>query len=181
MARGAGGISQQQAQNSVANSSAEQAAAAQNQTALQGLYTGMINEGVPMQQQEGMTNATLAATAAPFDTARQTGENRAAATRNAAGVTANEDKLAQQEGQATGAAEGNLQQYFANRQNQNTMAGIGGLYNLSGEEANASVGQGGLVAPNVNATTTANNAWMSLLGDAMGAAGQAGGAYLGKG
>lgn len=182
MARGAGNISQNQAQQSSAESG--QLFNQENQT-LQPLtneYMNMVNQGYTPAQQSAMTVAGETGAASPFNTAAQTAENKAAATRNQAGSAAQEDKLAMEKGEATGQEAGNLQTQFANKEQQNTWNALNGLQQIGTTYGNQSIGQAGEVAPNVNATTQANDAWMGLLGNALGAGGSAlGGIFQGKG
>jgi hypothetical protein len=138
-------------------------------------YTNLMNTGyLSPQDQEAATQNTMGATTAPFSTADFEAKNRASATNNASDLTANEDQLAMEEGQAAGGSAANLQQ----QQMANQLQGMYGL----GQEQQGAQGEAesmyGLAPSTLNAETNAQAQTTSWLNSLLGAAGTAAGGYL---
>lgn len=94
-------------------------------------YTSLMNTGYMNPAEEAAaTTSEMGAATAPFGTAKFEANNNAAATRNAAGLTENQDKLALEEGRTAGDAAARLQE----EKMHNQEAGMYGLSNL--EEGN---------------------------------------------
>jgi hypothetical protein len=108
---------------------------AQNNTQAQQLesqlvpgYTSLMNTGyLSPEEKAAATTSEMGATTAPFKSAEFQAANRASATGNASDLTAQQDQLALEEGQAAGGTAANLQE----QQMQNQLAG---MYGLAGQE-----------------------------------------------
>lgn len=135
-------------------------------------YMSLMNTGyVTPEEKAAATTSEMGAATAPFQSAEFQAGNRAAATRNPADLTAQQDVLAQEEGQTAGNAAAELQ----NQQMRNQLAGMYGLTNLSEENLRAMGQMYGLSAEELGSYEQATNAYnpMSLLNAAIGGAGQA--------
>ena len=142
MARG-----QAQAANNQLNTT--NAVAGQQGTEAQGLenqltpgYTSMMDTGyMNPTEANAATTSEMGAATAPFQSAGFQANNTAAATHNAAGVPAQQDQLALQEGQTAGQTAAGLQQ----QKMTNQQAGMYGLQNeqqLNQQSMNSMYGLG---------------------------------------
>lgn len=179
MSRAGAATAEDQAKASQAAQAALQTAASNMASTNTGLLENMLNTGYTPDQMYSMTTREMGAAAAPFATAGTEAENEAARTRNASGTEALQDKLALQKGQAMGNQATNLQGQFTNQLNHNRAIGLQGLQDMYNTEQNAALGYNSAVAPLVNANTQASqNPWVSVLSNALGAAGQVGAAAI---
>lgn len=90
-------------------------------------YTSLMDTGyLNPQQKEAATETEMGAATQPFQTAKFTANNDAAATRNPAGLASQEDQLAISEGDAADVAANNLE----NQQMTNEEAGMYGIGQL---------------------------------------------------
>jgi hypothetical protein len=90
-------------------------------------YTSLMNTGYENPEEAAAaTTSEMGSATAPFETAKFEAANNAGATRNAADLTANQDKLALEEGQTAGGAAAELQK----EKMQNQEAGMAGLTTL---------------------------------------------------
>jgi hypothetical protein len=111
-------------------------------------YESLMDTGYMNPAEEGAaTTSEMGAATAPFESAKFDTTNRAAATRNSAGVQSNEDQLALEEGQTAGGAAADIQNQKMRNQ-MGGMAGIEGLEsgNLSAMEDMYGLGPGTLSA-----------------------------------
>lgn len=92
-------------------------------------YESLMNTGYLNPAEEGAaTTSEMGAATAPFESAKFDTSNRAAATRNPAGVQSGEDALALEEGSRSGSAAATLQ-------NQKMKGQVGGMAGLEGLES----------------------------------------------
>ncbi len=126
------GLQNLQLNNATAAQMAQQQEALQSQ--LIPTYTSMLNQGYTPQEKEAMTTSGIGAIGSTYGAATQMAANRAARTRNEAGVAAQEDVLARNKGTATGTEAANLQQQFAQQRLKNLYAGLSGLSNIFGQD-----------------------------------------------
>jgi hypothetical protein len=100
------------------------------------------------------TTNEMGATAAPFETAKFEASNRAGATRNASDLTAQQDQLAMEEGQAAGGTAASLQE----QQMQNQLQGMYGLGNEEAASRSEAQGMYGM-GPSTLQARTAGGGW----------------------
>jgi|SRR5579859_2427757 len=135
-------------------------------------YTSLMDTGYLSPEEEAAATQTEMGTATqPFENAKFGAADRAAATRNASDLTAQQDQLALEEGQTAGGAAANLQQQ--KMQNQlSGMYGLGQEQQLNTTEAESMYG---LAPSTINAWSNAqnNNPMLNFAGKLVGAAGSA--------
>lgn len=140
-------------------------------------YTSLMSTGyLNPEEAAAATTSEMGAATAPFETAGFEAKNRAAATRNASDLTAQQDQLALEEGRTAGDAAARLQE----EKMQNQLSGMYGL----GQEQQTNVGEAesmyGLAPSTINAWSNAqnNNPLLNFASKVIGAAGTA---YAGAG
>src|SRR5271154_4579204 len=163
MARGGGATNQLATTNAVAANQGAQANAIEGQVLP--AYQNLANTGYfTPEESAAATTSEMGAATAPFDTAKFGAEERAGATRNPADLTAQQDQLAIEEGQAAGTAADTLQ----NQKMAGQLAGLQGeaglgAQNLSAEEAMYGLGPGTL-----NAQANLTNSSYDMFNDVYG-------------
>jgi hypothetical protein len=111
-------------------------------------YESLMNTGyLNPAEESAATTSEMGSATSPFQAAKFDTTNRAAATRNPAGVQSGEDALALEEGQVSGGAAANLQQ----QKMQNQEAGMYGLNELEGGNLKAMEDMYGLGPGTLNA------------------------------
>jgi hypothetical protein len=128
MARGQAQVAQNQLDttNAVAGTQGAEAQGIENK--LTPGYTSMMDTGyMDPTEAAAATTSEMGAASAPFQAAKFDANNTAAATHNAAGVPAQQDQLALQEGQTAGQTAAGLQQQKMTNQQA-------GMYGLQGEQ-----------------------------------------------
>lgn len=141
---------------------------AQNNTQAQALesqlvpgYTNLANTGYTSPAAKAAaTTSEMGATTAPFQTANFEAKNRAASTGNASDLTAQQDQLAMEQGQAAGGAAAGLQEQQMNNQLQ-------GMYGLGQQEQgnqSQTASMYGLAPGLLNAGTNAVNSTANMIG-----------------
>jgi hypothetical protein len=127
-----------------------------------GGYQGILaNPGYSTADKSAITSATLDPIASSFDSGTADLYNRAARTRNDAGVTAAADQMARSKAEGLSNASGSLAQTFANTamsERDKALAGISGLYSPSLSSSSSLYGS----------ATNAMEARPSVLQDVMG-------------
>lgn len=143
------------------------------------LYTSMLNEGYTPGQKSAMTEGATQGANSAFGTASDEAARSAGRTGNEAGLTAANDELALGKGQAMSNTGANLEQQFANKQQQNTMYGLQGLGNLEGQDLQGMESMYGLGPGTLQARAAGGPSplW-GLAQSTIGAAGQVGAAAL---
>jgi hypothetical protein len=136
-------------------------------------YTSLMNTGyLNPQQKEAATTSEMGAATAPFAAADTQATNRAAATRNPSDLTAQQDQLAIEKGQAAGGAADTLQ----SQQMQNQEAGMYGINQLQAGNQAAATSMYGLGPSTLQARAAGGpNPILGLAQSALGAAGAAAG------
>ncbi|HEY6339347.1 MAG TPA: hypothetical protein VIW68_12710 [Candidatus Sulfotelmatobacter sp.] len=112
-------------------------------SAMSGFQGILNNPGYSASDKAAITSATLDPIASSFDSGTQQLYNRAARTRNDAGVTAGADQMARSKAESLSNASGGLAQTFANtamNQRDAALAGISGLYSPSLSSASSLYG-----------------------------------------
>jgi hypothetical protein len=148
---------------------------AQNNTQAQALesklvpgYQSLMDTGyLSPADKAAATTSEMGATTAPFETAKFEASNRAGTTRNASDLTAQQDQLAMEEGQASGNTAASLQEQQMNNQLQ-------GMYGLGGQEQGnqqQAMGMYGLGPATLQAGNAAVNNVTGLIGTGIKAAG----------
>jgi hypothetical protein len=111
-----------------------------------GGYQGILaNPGYSTADKSSITSATLDPIASSFDSGTADLYNRAARTRNDAGVTAAADQMARSKAEGLSNASGNLAKTFADTamsERDRALAGISGLYSPSLSSADSLYGTG---------------------------------------
>lgn len=134
-------------------------------------YTSLMNTGFMSPAEENAARTSeMGAAEQPFESAGFTAANRAAATHNAADLTAEEEQLARDKGLATGTAAENFQKEKMN----NELAGMYGIGQLRSEDLNAMQAMYGMGPSTLNARAAGGpSPWWGLAEKAIGAAGAA--------
>lgn len=172
------------AQNQLSTTNAAAAGQAGRASALEGSlipsYQSMMNEGFTPEGLNAMRTAGLGSTAASEDTASWMAGNRAARTGNAADLGAEESQLARDKGVAMGTEAADIEAANENQLQSNRRFALQGEQGLFGTNTSAEESLYGMAPSTINAWTSASaapNPWMTLAGQALGAAGTA---YAGK-
>ena len=95
-------------------------------------YQQLLSQGYTPQQQAAITGQSQGAVNSAFDALRQSAANRRAQTNNSAGYGALLDELGRAQAQQSASTAQQNQVQFANRQQQNMLAGLQGLASLYG-------------------------------------------------
>ena len=134
MARGQVGAAEKQLGKTNAVASAEDTSQQKLENQLVPGYTSLMDTGyLSPEEESAATTSEMGAATAPFKSAEFQAGNRAAATRNASDLTAQQDQLALEEGQTAGTAADELQkEKMANQE-----AGMYGLGQLRAEDLQA--------------------------------------------
>lgn len=131
-------------------------------------YTNLMDTGyLSPQEEEATTNTVMGTATAPFKSAEFEAKNRAAATRNPADLTAQQDQLALEEGTTAGAAADTLEQ----QKLQNQEAGMYGLNQLGNEQLGFAQSMYGLGPSTLQARAAGQNVDAALAESAMSGAG----------
>lgn len=175
MARGAAGA----AQSNLGTTNALGAQNAQQQQNLESTlipdYQSMLTQGYTPQEQGAITTAGMGAIGSAYGGANADAARSAAATGNASNLTAQQDQLANQKGQAMGQEAAGLQSEFANQQQANQRFGLQGLAGQEAGNEGLESSMYGLGPSTINSWSNAqmNNPGMQLAGNLIGAAGAA--------
>ena len=123
-------------------------------------YESLMDPGYLNQADKNAATVNeMGAATQPFESAKFDANNRAAATRNPAGVAEQQDQLAQEEGRTAGTAAGALQQ----QQMQNQEAGMYGLGNIGQEQTGLEESMYGLGPGTLQARAAGSSPWASGL------------------
>jgi hypothetical protein len=164
MARGQKEAADKQLKTTNAVAGAENAEQGKLESTLIPGYTSLMDTGYmnPAEEHAAATSEMGAATS-PFETAKFEAGNRAAATRNPADLTAQQDQLALDEGRTAGEAASNLQkEKMANQE-----AGMYGLGELRGQDIGLESSMYGLGPGTLNARA-AGGGWSQGFKDVAG-------------
>jgi hypothetical protein len=172
-------LSEQQLNRENARQDALMAERAQTVGQLNPYYQGLIgSQGYSPAERAQILDESMAATGTPFDVARSRIAGRTARTRNSAGASAAEARLAADEGRAKGATTRGANAEFAAekfRRQQAGAAGMAGLQGMTTGLIGSTAGQAEAALGN-RAKGIGTNVWDELLGGAA----QVGSAYLGR-
>jgi hypothetical protein len=187
VARGAQKTAEDTAQAGIASADQFNTQTEQQNAAIQNslipAYTSLINSpGYSSSQQSAITNASEGSAAAAFSGAGDAASRAAARTGNAAALTPDLDKLAQQKASTMSSVAANDQVTFANDQQKQQQAGLQGMSSLYGVDQNMLAKSLGLPVEYLQQYNTAAakpTATQGIIQSLIGGAAQVGAAKLG--